>query len=84
MADGLIKMGVDAKPTDDGIVIQGGAMAGAEIEAEDDHRIAMAFSIAALRAQGEIVIHECDNVRTSFPGFVALASKAGLQIGTEK
>jgi 3-phosphoshikimate 1-carboxyvinyltransferase len=40
----------------------------------------MAFSMAALRAQGEIEISNCANVNTSFPGFVAQASQAGLKI----
>jgi 3-phosphoshikimate 1-carboxyvinyltransferase len=80
MADGLVLMGVDAKPTADGIIIQGGSMAGAEIESHDDHRIAMAFAMAALRASGPVSINECANVRTSFPGFVELAAKAGLKI----
>ena len=80
MADGLVLMGVDAKPTADGIIIQGGSMSGATIESHDDHRIAMAFAMAALRASGPVSINECGNVRTSFPGFVELAAKAGLNI----
>lgn len=80
MADGLLLMGIDAKPTVDGIIIQGGSMSGAEIESHDDHRIAMAFAMAALRTSGAVSINECANVRTSFPGFVDLAAKAGLKI----
>ncbi len=80
MADGLILMGVDARPTADGIIIRGGSMHGAEIESHDDHRIAMAFAMAALRSSTAISINECANVRTSFPGFVELAAKAGLMI----
>jgi 3-phosphoshikimate 1-carboxyvinyltransferase len=80
MADGLIKMGVDAKPTPDGIVIQGSEFSGAEVESHGDHRIAMSFAVAALRARGTVVIHDCANVRTSFPGFMGLARKAGLKI----
>jgi 3-phosphoshikimate 1-carboxyvinyltransferase len=47
-----------------------------------DHRIAMAFSIAALRAGAEIRILDCDHVATSFPGFDALARGVGLQLST--
>ncbi len=47
---------------------------------QHDHRIAMAFSIAALCSDGEITIDDCDNVNTSFPGFAALASSAGIQL----
>ncbi len=80
MADGLILMGIDARPTADGIIIRGGNMHGAAIESHDDHRIAMAFAMAALRSSSAISINECANVRTSFPGFVELAAKAGLMI----
>lgn len=80
MADGLIKMGVKAEPTHDGIVIQGGPMRGAEVDSHGDHRIAMSFAMAALRAQGPVVVNDCANVNTSFPGFVVLARTAGLNI----
>jgi 3-phosphoshikimate 1-carboxyvinyltransferase len=80
MADGLVTLGIKAQPTPDGIVIEGGKMGGGEIQSHGDHRIAMAFSMASLRAGGQIVIRECLNVNTSFPGFVELAAKAGLPI----
>jgi 3-phosphoshikimate 1-carboxyvinyltransferase len=40
----------------------------------------MAFSVASLRAAGEIHIEDCDTVKTSFPEFVELAQTAGLRI----
>jgi 3-phosphoshikimate 1-carboxyvinyltransferase len=40
----------------------------------------MSFAMAALRAKGAIKINDCANVNTSFPGFVALARAAGLDI----
>jgi 3-phosphoshikimate 1-carboxyvinyltransferase len=80
MADGLDVLGVDAVPTSDGMIIQGGSIAGGNVHSDDDHRIAMAFSIAALCAEGHIEIEDCDNVNTSFPDFVALAANAGLNI----
>jgi 3-phosphoshikimate 1-carboxyvinyltransferase len=40
----------------------------------------MAFAMAALRAGGEIVIDDCANVNTSFPGFVALANGVGARL----
>jgi len=83
MADGLVKMGVDARPTADGIVIKGGGMAGAEVDSQGDHRIAMAFAMAALRAKGDVVINDCANVSTSFPDFVVLAGETGLNIRSE-
>ena len=80
MADGLLTLGIDARPTADGIVIQGGRIGGGRIDSHGDHRIAMAFAIAGLRAANDIVIDDCANVMTSFPGFVELAAGAGLRI----
>jgi 3-phosphoshikimate 1-carboxyvinyltransferase len=80
MADGLISLGIDAKPTPDGMIIQGGQIGGGKIISHGDHRIAMSFSIAALRATGTIEIEDCANVATSFPNFVSLAKRAGLKI----
>ena len=87
MVDGLVILGVDARGTQDGAVIQGfgagGAFGGGEVESHDDHRIAMSFAMASLRASEVIRINECANVATSFPGFVELASTAGVQLTTE-
>ena len=83
MADGLQALGVDARPTEDGIVIQGGTIGGGRVHSHGDHRIAMAFTMAALRATGPIVIDDCANVNTSFPGFVELAGRAGVKISAE-
>ncbi len=81
MADGLQACGVDAAPTRDGIVIQGGgAIHGAQVQSHGDHRIAMAFAVAALRSRSAIIIHDCDNVNTSFPGFVAACNRIGMNI----
>jgi len=78
MADGLQALGIDARPTTDGMVIEGGALHGGEVDSHGDHRIAMAFAMAALRASGEIRILDCANVATSFPGFDVLARRAGI------
>ena len=66
----LQAMGAQVEQTDDGWRIPGNQkLHGAEIESYHDHRIAMAFAIAALRAQGETVIHNADCVAISYPGF---------------
>jgi 3-phosphoshikimate 1-carboxyvinyltransferase len=80
MAEGLNTLGVNNEVLEDGIIIEGGTIGGGEIRTHMDHRIAMAFSIAALRAEQEIVVLDCDHVATSFPGFDALARGLGLQI----
>jgi 3-phosphoshikimate 1-carboxyvinyltransferase len=64
----LNRIGVDARELDDGMVIQGGAPHGAEIETYDDHRIAMSFAIAGLATDG-ITIKNKNCVKKSFPGF---------------
>ena len=90
MADGLQALGIDAQPLADGMIISGSDLAdaapvftGAEINSRGDHRIAMAFAVAALRAEGDIRILDCANVATSFPNFVSLASRAGMRIVVE-
>ena len=80
MADGLQILGVDARPTEDGMIIQGGAIGSGSVESHGDHRIAMSFAMAALRAAGPVEIRDCANVDTSFPGFATLAGQAGLEI----
>jgi 5-enolpyruvylshikimate-3-phosphate synthase len=60
--------------------VTGSDYAGGMVASHADHRIAMAFAIAALRAHAPITITDCANVATSFPGFVELAAGAGLGI----
>jgi 3-phosphoshikimate 1-carboxyvinyltransferase len=80
MAEGLTTLGVHNEVLDDGIIIDGGNIGGGTIRTFHDHRIAMAFSVAALRAEKEIRVLDCDHVATSFPGFDSLARGLGLQI----
>jgi 3-phosphoshikimate 1-carboxyvinyltransferase len=66
----LRRMGAEVEAREDGLRVPGGQrLRGAEIDSEDDHRIAMAFSIAALRAEGSTTIHGADAARISFPEF---------------
>ncbi len=83
MADGLQALGAQVQPTPDGIIIEGGRLAGGEVWAHGDHRIAMSFSVAALRADGVIRIHDCANVATSFPNFLALCQQVGMRVAQE-
>ena len=59
MARGLKTLGIDARETPDGIVIRGGAVRGGAVDSHGDHRIAMAFAIAALRANGAVTVRDC-------------------------
>jgi len=80
MADGLKTLGVDAMPTEDGMIINQSEIGGGTVDSHGDHRIAMAFSIAGLRANDTIVIQDCQNVNTSFPEFKTLVSELGLNL----
>jgi 3-phosphoshikimate 1-carboxyvinyltransferase len=80
MADGLQALGIHATATPDGMTIQGGRVNSGEVDSHGDHRTAMAFTVAALVANGPVTIHDCDNVNTSFPGFADQANHAGFQI----
>ncbi|RTZ65934.1 MAG: 3-phosphoshikimate 1-carboxyvinyltransferase [Aquificaceae bacterium] len=80
MADGLLACGADVTPTPDGIIIQNSQLSSGEIDSHGDHRIAMSFAMAGLCAQGSIVINDCENVDTSFPDFIDIASKAGVKV----
>ncbi|NBC48357.1 MAG: 3-phosphoshikimate 1-carboxyvinyltransferase [Gammaproteobacteria bacterium] len=88
MADGLSTLGVNVEPQPDGMRIAGAGAAamldGGTVDAYGDHRIAMAFALAALRATSPIVIRECANVETSFPGFAAAAAGVGLPITEQR
>jgi 3-phosphoshikimate 1-carboxyvinyltransferase len=84
MADGLQILGVDAQPTEDGMIIQGGGhIGGGTVTSHGDHRIAMAFSIAGLRASAAITVLDCANVNTSFPEFKDLVKRLGLDLVCE-
>ncbi len=80
MAEGLTTLGVGNEVLDDGIIIVGGTIGGGVIHTYHDHRIAMSFAIAALRAANDITVLDCDHVATSFPGFDTLARGLGLRI----
>lgn len=80
IAAGLRALGIACETVDDGLDIEGGTLSGGVVDSHGDHRIAMSFAIAALRAGGMVRVRDCDNVGTSFPGFAALAARAGLHI----
>jgi len=81
MATGLRALGVELETFPDGIRIRGrDTLDGGSIDSCGDHRIAMAFSVASLRASDAIAIADCANVATSFPGFRSLAASIGLAV----
>lgn len=86
MAVGLTACGIQATPTPDGMVIEGLGHQpglrydGAVIQSHGDHRIAMSFTVAALRARTPMTVMDCRNVATSFPNFVELAQAIGFNL----
>ncbi len=83
MADGLTKLGVNITELPDGAVIQGAqSLRGGVVDSFEDHRIAMAFSMAALVSDNSVTVTDCANVATSFPHYAELASGIGLGITT--
>ena len=80
MAEGLSQLGIRNTVHPDGIEVIGGEMSGGVIATHHDHRIAMSFAMAALRATDRIKVSDCSHVATSFPGFAELALKTGLHL----
>lgn len=78
MSTGLRALGIQVQETADGATIHGGPIGSGHVESLGDHRIAMAFAVAAQRAGGPVRVMETSNVATSFPDFVALAQRAGF------
>ena len=85
MARGFEVLGIRHEVLPDGMRIQGGQpFGGGTIDSRGDHRIAMAFAMASLRASAPIEILDTANVATSFPGFAELANSVGLKIAASR
>jgi len=72
LAENLRRMGATIEERPDGLKVAGrraGKLRGAEIEPRGDHRIAMAFAVAGLAAEGNTVIRDADCAGVSFPAF---------------
>jgi 3-phosphoshikimate 1-carboxyvinyltransferase len=78
MSTGLRALGIRVDETADGATIFGGRIGGGAVDSHGDHRIAMAFSVAAQVASGEVAIDDVANVATSFPNYDALARSVGF------
>jgi 3-phosphoshikimate 1-carboxyvinyltransferase len=84
MAQGLQRLGIDCEVLSDGLIIKGSTAAkpfsGGKVDSHGDHRIAMAFAMASLKAAGTIEIGDTANVATSFPSFTTVANALGLKL----
>ena len=80
VAENLRRMGAEVTEVEDGLDVPGAqTLHGAEIDSGGDHRIAMAFSVAALRASGESIIHGAESADISFPEFFALLDQVAAR-----
>lgn len=80
MAEGLAVLGIGVALLDDSIRVSGGSPRGGRIDSHGDHRVAMSFAVLGQRVSGPVEILDADNIETSFPGFVALMQRMGLDI----
>jgi len=67
----------------DGLDVYGGSIKGARINSFDDHRIAMTALIASLVSDGDILVENCKNIDTSFPAFIEIANRIGMDINND-
>ena len=80
MATGLSNLGIKLKQHPDGMEIEGGTFTGGSVDAKGDHRCAMSFIIASLRASGPIRVANTEQISTSFPNFLDLVNILGLAV----
>jgi len=80
MEDGLNILGVKTTSSNSSLKIYGGSIKGGIVDCQGDHRVAMAFSIAALVTNKSITILNTENISTSFPNFVDTLSNIGAEI----
>jgi 3-phosphoshikimate 1-carboxyvinyltransferase len=80
MARGLETVGIAVEEFPDGARITGGRIRGGTVDSRGDHRIAMSFAVASLRASEHIDILNTAEVATSFPSFLDVAAAAGLRV----
>jgi len=83
LAAGLAALGVRVELAADGLDVHGGRLRGGAVDAAEDHRLAMAFAIAALRAERPVTVHGAATIPTSFPSFLRAARDAGLRLSVE-
>jgi 3-phosphoshikimate 1-carboxyvinyltransferase len=80
MANGLQKVGIPLAILSDGIIIRGSKITGGIVDSGGDHRVAMAFAMAALKASEPITILNTEHIATSFPSFCNIANILGLKL----
>ena len=80
VVEGLGNLGINAVEYEDGMDIIGGRFRSGTIDSRGDHRIAMAFAVAGCCSNGSVVVNDCQNIATSFPGFVETGCALGMHL----
>jgi len=80
MATELAKMGARVEEKQDGLIIQGRELKGTDLDGWRDHRIVMALSVAALKAEGPTTISDAEMIAVTFPDYVEVMKKLGARM----
>jgi len=80
MAKLLSEMSIQVKEHKDGITIKGGVITGGKIDSFGDHRVAMTALVASVCSEADILVTNTANIDTSFPDFVKMMNKLGMDI----
>jgi 3-phosphoshikimate 1-carboxyvinyltransferase len=81
MARGLESLGVQLREYPDGMDVEGGSIGSAMVDGAGDHRCAMSFCVLGQVASGAVTVAGCENIDTSYPGFVADLARVGGNVG---
>lgn len=77
VCENLKLLGIEVTENEDGLEIVGGQMHGSCLKGYNDHRIVMAFAVAGLVSQGEVIIDDCESINKSYPSFFEDYNKLG-------
>ncbi len=77
----ILAFGGQARAFEDGMLVEGRALSGAQVESFSDHRIAMSAAVMALSAKGQSEIHGAECIPVSFPGFIETLRTLGVELG---
>ena len=80
MATLLSELSIEVEELKDGLIINGGHISGGEIDSFGDHRIAMTAIVASVCSKTDILVHNTENIDTSFPNFVGTMNQLGMNI----
>lgn len=80
MLTALGKLRIDTRIEGNALIVSGGRICGGEVDAGNDHRVALALSVLASRTTSPLTVRNCATVDSAFPGFPAHAKRAGISI----